>query len=235
MPRTMTPLSSTRLSGMRGISPDANPSTTKRLPHLVARSACSAYGPPTGSIDDVGGAAGELLGPHLEVFGASSRCRRPRRTARQSSSLAGRRRGRDHRARPSASPSSTVASPTPPAAPSTSTVSPSCTSAIVRSAWMAVVCATLNAAASRRSTESGDDGHRLPRSRRSAPRTRRRSWRRTRGRRPRRRRRPRPARSTTPANSLPGTNGAGSCTWYSLATIRTSGKFTAAYAMSTRT
>ena len=51
--------------------------------------------------------------------------------------------------------SSTVAKPTPPAAPSTSTDSPSCTSAIVRSAWIAVVCATLNAAASCRSTESG--------------------------------------------------------------------------------
>ena len=49
MPRTITPLSRMRLSGMRGISPAAKPITTKRLPHFVARSACSEYGPPTGS------------------------------------------------------------------------------------------------------------------------------------------------------------------------------------------
>ena len=48
----------------------------------------------------------------------------------------------------------------------------------------------------------------------------------------RHRRRP---RSITPENSLPGTNGAGTCTWYSLLTMSTSGKFTAAYAMSTST
>ena len=40
---------------------------------------------------------------------------------------------------------------------------------------------------------------------------------------------------TTPAYSLPGMNGVGACTWYSLATTRTSGKFSAATAMRTRT
>ncbi len=135
--------------------------------------------------------------------------------------------------------SSTEASPTPPAAPSTSTVSPGCRSAIVRSVCIAVVCATLNAAASRRSTESGitctlaactticsrvrahEAGAVDVVADRDAPRTagdpvtdRRRS---------------------TPENSLPGTNGAGTCTWYSLLTMSTSGKLTAAYAMSTST
>ena len=40
---------------------------------------------------------------------------------------------------------------------------------------------------------------------------------------------------TTPAYSLPGMKGVGAWTWYSLATTRTSGKFSAATAMRTRT
>ena len=41
--------------------------------------------------------------------------------------------------------------------------------------------------------------------------------------------------TTTPANSLPGTNGGGTLSWYWLATISTSGKFTAAARTRTRT
>src|SRR5439155_7222288 len=118
--------------------------------------------------------------------------------------------------------------------PSTSTVSPGCRSAMVRNVCIAVVCATLNAAASRRSTESGITftlaalttifSAYAPTklapytwSPTATPST------------------PSPTAPITPENSLPGTNGAGTCTWYSLLTMSTSGKFTAAYAMSTRT
>src|SRR5262249_52311204 len=43
-PSTDTPLSRTRLSGTRAISPEANPTTTKREPHDSARIARSLYG-----------------------------------------------------------------------------------------------------------------------------------------------------------------------------------------------
>ena len=46
---------------------------------------------------------------------------------------------------------------------------------------------------------------------------------------------PSPTASTTPANSLPGTNGAGTLIWYSFAQISTSGKFTDAARTATRT
>src|SRR5262249_25517365 len=44
-----------------------------------------------------------------------------------------------------------------------------------------------------------------------------------------------PTSVTTPANSLPGTNGGGTTTWYRPPTIRTSVKFTAAATTRTRT
>src|SRR5436189_5692518 len=46
---------------------------------------------------------------------------------------------------------------------------------------------------------------------------------------------PSPTSSTTPANSLPGTNGGGTLSWYLSATSKTSGKLTAAAATPTRT
>jgi hypothetical protein len=48
-PMTLRLLSSTWLSGMRGISPAANPSTRYRPPQRIERSAGSALSPPTGS------------------------------------------------------------------------------------------------------------------------------------------------------------------------------------------
>src|SRR5215213_4571704 len=134
--------------------------------------------------------------------------------------------------------SSTDASPTPPAAPSTSTVSPRWRSAMVRRVCIAVVCATLNAAASRSSTDSGITLTLVALTTifsayaptKLAPYT----WSPT-FTPPSALATPSPTAAINPENSLPGTNGAGTCTWYSLLTISTSGKFTAAYAMSTQT
>ena len=83
--------------------PDANPTVTNRPPQRRARSACSAFGPPTGSMTTSAPAAGDLLDPRLEVLGAvvdrrlgprargtapASRPRRPRPRTRAPSTAA---------------------------------------------------------------------------------------------------------------------------------------------------
>src|SRR5262249_35548261 len=130
--------------------------------------------------------------------------------------------------------SSTAASPTPPPAPRTTSVSPGWTAATDRRTWYAVRCATPNAAAVRSSTPSGmrvsavgattissakAPASAVPATRcpTATPVT------------------PSATSSTMPANSRPGTNGAGTLIWYSSATRSTSGKFTAAACTCTRT
>ena len=135
---------------------------------------------------------------------------------------------------PSSAPSCTAARPTPPPAPRTTSSSPGCSRATERSTWYAVRWATPKAAACGSSTPAGmrvtasteiaassanapTNPVPLTRSPTTMPLT------------------PSATSVTTPANSLPGMNGVGTGTWYSLATINTSGKLTAAAPTRTRT
>ena len=134
---------------------------------------------------------------------------------------------------PRVRPSCTAASPTPPPAPSTTSSSPGTSFATDRSVWYAVRWATPNAAACRASTPSGTADTEaaatttcsakaptivLPKTLRptSNPST------------------PSPRSTTVPANSLPGTKGGGTDSWYLSATMSTSGKLTAAASTRTR-
>ena len=103
---------------------------------------------------DVGGTAGELLGPHLEVLGACSRCPRPRRTSGTARAWPG-STPRRSRARPSASPARPTPAPRRRRRRARARSPPPAGRRSCAACGMAVVCATLNAAASRRSTESG--------------------------------------------------------------------------------
>ena len=58
------PFTSTRFSGMRGMTPEANPTVTNRPPRRSERSAGSDSSPPTGSIDRVG-AVGQGLAQRI--------------------------------------------------------------------------------------------------------------------------------------------------------------------------
>ena len=135
---------------------------------------------------------------------------------------------------PSRAPSWTAARPTPPPAPSTTSSSPGCSSATERSTWYAVRCATPKAAAWRTSTPSGKRrtaSAPITTSSAKAPAMVVPTTRSPTARSPT----PSATSATTPANSLPGTNGVGTVSWYSFATSSTSGKFTAAASTRTRT
>ena len=107
-PVTTTPLSRTRLSGIRGISPEANPTVTNRPPQRMAAGPLGVR--PSDRIDDhVGPVAGDLLHPRLEVLGRV--VDRPPRLPAPGRAPSSRPRMPPTMRAPSTAPSSTAAGP----------------------------------------------------------------------------------------------------------------------------
>ena len=86
--RISTPFSRTRFSGMRGISFDAKPTTTKRPPIAIARSAGSEYGRRRDRSRRRRRAPDERLRALLQVSAPCSRSSRRRRARRHAASFA---------------------------------------------------------------------------------------------------------------------------------------------------
>ena len=181
---------------MRGISPAANPIDHEPAPPLRRPQRLLGVRAADGVDDHVGAAAGELLGARLAGLPSCSRCRRPRRTSRTA------RASRATTPPRSPSPPMSVAEldrgqPDAAGGAEHEHVSPGCRSAIVRSVCIAVRVRHAERGRVAQVDRVGDHVHAGRVRRRSSRRTRPRSWRRTRGRRRRRRRRRRrPPRST---------------------------------------